>query len=237
MNSFKAACLACITLLFVTACASPRVFGDASQIEVTDLQQLPTPANIGVHRIGPQEVLEIEVLGSELLSGKFLTDGLGRIDYPLTGQLELNGTTPMQAARVVANNLRGEFVLDPQVRVIPQDIDKAVLSVGGEVKKPGNYPAEGGLTLMRAVNLAGGTGEYAKLDEVLIFRNIEGQDYIGVYNLKSIAQGNYADPNVYPNDVVMVGNSPSRRRIEDILQFIPVLSTAVVLIDRVGNRR
>ncbi len=108
--------------------------------------------------------------------------------------------------------------------------------MGGQVDKPGDYPIDENMTLLRAVNTAGGLGEYAKLEETLVFREVGGQRYIGVYNLEAIQQGNYPDPQLYANDVVMVGDSASKRRLETILQFVPVLSTAVILIDRIGRR-
>lgn len=221
--------------LLVAACATNNTYGAAPGSTLTELQQLPEPAVANQNVIGSQKLLLIEVLGSELLSGKYLTDVDGRIDFPLAGKLDLSGRTPIEAARVIEDSLRGRYVLDPQVNVVPDEIEGLTVSVGGQVDKPGSYPAAPGLTLMRAMNLAGGQGEFADLDEVLIFRSVGGKDYIGIYNLEAIQQGNYSDPAIYPNDVIMVGDSPSKRRLERFLEFVPVLSTAVILIDRIGQ--
>ena len=236
MRFFKLTAATCAFALLLVGCASAdRVYGDAAEIAVTDLRQLPSPEYNAYHRIGPQEVLKIEVAGSDFLSGEFLTDKSGRLDFPLIGGLDLAGLTPREASQLIADSLRGQYVLNPQVNVIPDELDAISISVGGQVDKPGSYPATNGLTLLRAVNLAGGQGEYANLEEVLVFREVAGKNYIGVYNLEAIQLGNYSDPALYPNDVVMVGNSPSKRRLETILQFLPVLSTAAILIDRVGR--
>jgi polysaccharide export outer membrane protein len=237
MTIFKNYGFIAAALLVLSGCSStPTTFGAAAGVQVTDLEQLPAKPNAGFYQIGPQEILEITVVGSELLSSKFITDEQGQIDFPLAGRIDLSNQSPAGASRAIASRLRGEYVLDPQVIVIPEGLDEITFSVGGQVDKPGDYPIDENMTLLRAVNTAGGLGEYAKLEETLVFREVGGQRYIGVYNLEAIQQGNYPDPQLYANDVVMVGDSASKRRLETILQFVPVLSTAVILIDRIGRR-
>jgi polysaccharide export outer membrane protein len=227
--------MSCALLLSLSGCAGGQAIGQSSQVEVTDLQSLPEQPVNSYHKIGPQEFLQINVLGSDLLSGKFLTDGSGAIDYPLVGTLRFDGLSPGEAAQVIANSLRGRYVLDPDVRVIPEELDKINFSIGGQVEKPGSFAFEEGLTLLRAINVAGGPSEYAKLNEVLIFREVAGQDYIGVYDVSAIRKGNYVDPKVYPNDVVMVGDSASKRRLETILGVLPAAINALILVDRLGT--
>jgi len=165
----------------------------------------------------------------------YLTDGQGRISFPLVGLLDLGGLAPNEAADLIADILRGNYLLDPQVRVIPDEIPPPTVSVGGEVEKPGEYPVLGRQSLLRVVNQAGGLADYAKLDDVLILRTVNRQRYIGAYNIQAIQRGNYDDPTVYPNDIIIVGDSPNRRRLDGILQFAPLLSTSAILIDRIGR--
>jgi polysaccharide export outer membrane protein len=216
----------------LAACATDRTFGTAAELEITELETLPAPLGEIYHTISQQETLEIYIANAETLSGPYLTDDRGRITFPHIGELDLNGRTPNQAARMIEDGLRGDFMIDPQVRVIPSELPPPSISVGGEVEQPGSYPATGNSTLLRIVNLAGGLTEYAKLNDVLIMRVVDGQNYIGVYNIGAIQRGNYGDPALYPNDIVMVGDSPGRRRIDNILQFAPLLTSSAVIIDR-----
>jgi len=64
---------------------------------------------------------------------------------------------------------------------------------------------------------------------------VSGRRYIGAYNIQAIQRGNYEDPAVYPDDIVVVGDSPNRRRLDSILRFAPLLSTSAILIDRIGS--
>ncbi|MEQ5789345.1 polysaccharide export protein [Erythrobacter sp. NFXS35] len=217
----------------LAACATDRSIGLAPEVQVTELEELPAPRGEISYVVGPQEKLEIEVVGAESLSGTFLTDIDGRLAFPLIGVVELEGRTPSEASTLIADRLRGKFLLDPQVRVIPEEFPVPSVSVGGQVKKPGSYPAVGRQTLLRVVNQAEGLTEYAKEDDVLVLRTVNNQRYIGVYNLRAIQRGNYADPQLFPNDIVMVGDSPERRRIDTLLQLLPpVLTTAAILISQ-----
>ncbi|HAU22252.1 MAG TPA: polysaccharide export protein [Erythrobacter sp.] len=219
------------------ACATDRTFGTAAELEITELEQLPAPLGEIYHTISQQETLDIYIANAETLSGPYLTDDRARITFPLIGELDLYGKTPSEAARMIADGLRGDFMIDPQVRVIPSALPPPSISVGGQVEEPGSYPATGNATLLRIVNLAGGLSEYARLDDVLVMRVVDGQNYIGVYNIGAIQRGNYADPALYPNDIVMVGDSPNRRRLDNFLQFAPIISSAAIIIDRATRSR
>lgn len=222
-------------LLALTSCATDRSFGGAGSVEIADLDSLPEPAGEIFYSIGPQEALEIVVVGAEDLSGTFLTDEKGDLIFPYIGRVNTGNKTPQEAAALISQGLAGRVVRDPQVRVIPEEFPEPSISVGGQVERPGAYPAIGKPTLLRVVNMAQGLDQYAKKDDVLIMRTVEGQRYIGLYNIEAIERGNYEDPPLYPNDIVMVGDSPARRRFDNILQLAPILTSSVILIDRVGR--
>ena len=222
------------TSLMVTACAgTDRTYGAAPGIEIAQLDSLPEPDRMQTYTLGAQEKLEIIVAGAEPLSGSYLTDAQGNLDFPLLGKVAVGGLDPSDAAQLIANGLRDQYLRDPQVRIIPAALPTNTISIGGQVAQPGSYPASDRLTLLRAVNLAGGLGEYAKLDDVLIMRTVEGQRYIGVYNIGAIQRGNYDDPLIYPDDIVMVGDSPARRRVDTIIGLSGLLSSSAVILNQV----
>jgi len=231
----KTACAALALCASLAGCATNRTYGESPTIDIAELEELPPPGIENLYMIGAQESLQIEVVGAERLSGVYLTDGQGRISFPLVGLLDLRGLAPNEAADAIADVLRGSYLLDPQVRVIPNQIPPPTVSVGGMVSEPGEYPILGRQSLLRVVNQAGGLDEYARMDDVLILRTVRGQRYIGAYNIQAIQRGNYSDPTVYPNDIIVVGDSPTRRRIDNILRYVPLLSTSAILIDRIGN--
>ena len=96
-------------------------------------------------------------------------------------------------------------------------------------KSRGLYPVIGKMTLMRAVATAEGTSEFAKLDDIVIFRTVNGQKMAALYNLKAIRRGYYDDPEIFANDVVVVGDSTARRLFKDALQIVPLLTTPLII--------
>ncbi len=181
--------------------------------------------------IGPFDKLIIDVFGIEELSKKEVqTDAGGRISFPLAGIVEAAGRTPAELENIIEERLRGRYVRDPQVTVNLKETVSQVITVDGQVKEPGLYPVIGRMTLMRAVATASGAGEFARLDDVVIFRTVAGRRMAALYNLKAIRRGNYDDPEVYANDVVVVGDSQARRLFKDALQVLPLLTTPIILL-------
>lgn len=180
--------------------------------------------------IGPFDKLVIDVFGIEELSEKEVqTDASGRISFPLAGTVEAAGRTPAEVEAEIESRLRGRYVKDPQVTVNLKETVSQVITVDGQVKEPGLYPVIGRMTLMRAVATAKGVDEFAKLDDVVIFRTVDGQKLAALYNLKAIRRGNYDDPEVFANDVIVVGDSQARRIFKDVLQVLPLLTTPLIV--------
>jgi polysaccharide biosynthesis/export protein len=181
--------------------------------------------------IGPFDKLIIDVFGIEDLSKKEVqTDASGRISFPLAGIIEAAGRTPGEVEDMLEARLRNAYVRDPQVTVNLKETVSQVITIDGQVREPGLYPVIGKMTLMRAVATARGVSEFAKLDDVIIFRVVDGQNMAALYNLKAIRAGQYADPEVFANDVVYVGDSQARRLFKDALQALPTILTPVSLL-------
>ena len=229
-------------LISAFAAALPvRAFADAPHADTTVALQsgseLPPPGRADVvardrpYLIGPFDKLIIDVYGIDDLSKKEVqTDAGGRISFPLAGVIEAAGRTPGELEKIIADRLRERFVRDPQVTVNLKETVSQVVTVDGQVREPGNYPVIGRMTLMRVIATAKGTTEFAKLGQVVVFRTVNGQKMAGVYNLKSIRKGEYADPEVFANDVVVVDDSWRKHFMKDFLQIAPLMATPIILL-------
>ena len=221
--------------ILLASCAGPSVVGGQGVTLVSE-SGLPAPTRIDQlssnrpYLIGPFDKLKIDVFGIEDLSQEVQIDASGRLSLPLIGVLEASGVTPSELATEIENRLRGRYVRDPQVTVNLDETVSQVITVDGQVKKPGLFPVIGRMTLIRAVATAGGTDEFAKLDDVVIFRSVDGAQLAGLYNLGAIRRGNYPDPEVFANDVIVVGDSSGRRLFRDFLQAAPLLTTPLILL-------
>ncbi|PKP88624.1 MAG: polysaccharide export protein [Alphaproteobacteria bacterium HGW-Alphaproteobacteria-17] len=238
--------LTVVAVIAVAGCAkSPGPVAVNPASGVTKLTDLPQPTGVDARQavrstyIGAFTELSVEVFGVSDLKQEILTDGEGKFTYPLIGAVEAAGKTTSEVAAEIEGRLAGRYVLNPRVTVNfkpsqnPLLLQAQAVTIDGQVNRPGQFPLIGKQTLMSAIALAGGTTEFSKLDDVLIFRTVGGQKYVGVYNLTAIRRGNYSDPEIFPQDVVVVGDSPQRRLLDNILKASTLLSTPLVVL---GNQ-
>lgn len=238
-----------VTAAILLACFSMGAAAKPKEAKVTTSSvtilpggELPAPLRsdtVGEHRpylIGPFDKLRIDVFGVEELSNKEVqTDASGRISFPLAGVIDVAGRTPSELEQILTERLRARYIRNPQVTVNLKETVSQVITVDGQVREPGLYPVIGRMTLIRAIATAKGATDYAKLDDVIIFRTVNGQDLAALYNLKAIRNGNYEDPEVFANDVVMVGDSKGRRLFKDALTIFPSLLTPLIILLRGNN--
>lgn len=226
--------------LLCAACAHAVPFTPGPHLTLVPATSLPPPADIDPnsserpYRVGAFDKLGIAVFGMPELTQTVQVDASGRIAVPLVGSLDVRGSTPEQISRQITAQLRGHYVRDPQVTVNVEETVSQMVTVDGEVREPGSYPVVGRMTLMRAVAAARGTTEFARLQDVVVFRTVGDHDMAALYNLQAIRHGMYPDPEIFSNDVIVVGDSPARRMFRDFLQLTPLLSTPLIaLLNRV----
>jgi polysaccharide export outer membrane protein len=237
MMAFRCLGFASAAALLLAGCATTPPLGGGAGITVLDTTVLPTPDGaVGAdgarpYRIGPGDELLIDVLGIETLAArKITTDGNGRISLPMAGVVDANGLTVAEVEVQIARQMRAGYVRNPIVSVNISEARSKRVTVDGQVRRPGQFPVVGRLTLMQAVALAEGAGEFAKLQDVVVFRTIGDQRYVALYNLAAIRRGAYPDPEVFADDVVMVGESTGRRMFQTIVTAATLVASPIVAL-------
>lgn len=221
----------------LAGCASAPPLGGDPGIAVVSASELPPPrAGDGTYGarpylVGPFDKLKIDVFGIDDLSKREIQiDASGRASFPLVGSFEAAGKTPRQIEELLEAALSGRYVRDPQVTVNLEETVSQVVTVDGQVREPGLYPVIGRMTLMQGVATARGLTEFARIDDVVIFREAGGQRYAALYNLGAIRRGAYPDPEIHAGDIVVVGDSNSRRLFRDILAATPLLTAPIIAL-------
>jgi polysaccharide export outer membrane protein len=223
--------------LLLASCASDPVLVGRPNLRIVDQQtELPPPATVDLiaepraYVIGPLDRLSVDVYGVPELSRSVQVDASGRIAMPLVGSIEASGKTPETLGAQIAAQLRNRYVRNPQVTVNLSETVSQVVTVEGSVRTPGLYAVTGRMTLIRAIARAEGTSEFAREDHVVVFRRVNGKDMAALYDLRAIRQGIYPDPEIYANDIVMVGESSARRIFRDLVSVSPLLAAPLVAI-------
>jgi polysaccharide biosynthesis/export protein len=232
-------CAALLLAFSLTGCTHSLVAEGLGGPTVTraEMNELPGPdGQMGAgqgydFQIGPFDKLIIDVLGiKELTERRVTVDGSGNIVLPIAGVIHVRDLSLGEASGEITRLLKKGYVKAPQVSVNLDESVSDFVTVDGEVKQPGNYPILSGMTLMRAVAGAKGASEYAKLREVVIHREVKGQQMIALYDLEAIRRGAYPDPVLYPHDVIVVGDSPGRRLLQTIIGISPLLISPLVAV-------
>lgn len=151
-------------------------------------------------------------------------DNAGNLYLPLIGQVHAAGRTQAELSADVAQAYGQKYLRRPQVAVIVNQTLSNTVSVEGEVVLPGVYPVQPGATLLSALAQARSPSQSAKLDEVLVFRQINGQRMGARFDVVEIRSGRAPDPQVLAGDVIVVGYSRVRGGYRDILQAAPLLN-------------
>jgi polysaccharide export outer membrane protein len=228
--------IAAALILSLAACAKDRAFAPGPNLQLVPSYELPPPEGAVDSQgrpqilIGPFDRIAVKVFRAPDFAGSYEVSGAGTITLPLVGTLRAEGETPDQLGAEIASRLRAEYLLDPQVSVEIERSNSQQVTLEGELKKPGVYPITGQSTLLASIAKAEGTTEYSKLSEVVVFRNVGTKRMAALYDLELIRLGTYPDPRVYGGDVIVVGDSPARRRFHDILTGSTLITTPIIAL-------
>lgn len=180
--------------------------------------------------IGPLDTIQVDVFNVPELSREMQVDASGRISIPLIGPIDARGKTASELAEAIEATLRGRYVRNPDVTVNIKSSVSQVVAIDGQVVEPGLYPVTNQMTLLRAIASAKGLSEFAREDDVVILRTVDGRKMAGLYNIDAIRRGTYDDPAIYANDVVVVGDSPQRRLFRDLVSIAPLLAAPLIAV-------
>lgn len=181
---------------------------------------------IANYKITASDLLEIEVFGVEDLKRTVRVNTAGSISIPLVGMVQVAGLTATEAEALIAARYGADFLQNPQVSVFIKEFTTLRITIDGAVNKPGIYPLTGQITLLRALALAGGGGQLANMEDVLLFRSGGvGPQQVFKYDVKKIRNGELEDPVLIGDDLVVVNRSGARELLKDsvlrdVLDFI-----------------
>ena len=199
---------------------SPGQGLDASGLTAPSAQNLAVPivSLAKDYRVGPNDLLEVEVLDLDKENAKRIVrvNAAGAISLPLIGAIVVAGLTAQQAESHIAGRYSEKYLQDPQVSVFIKEFTTERITVDGAVIKPGIYPLTGQITLLRALALAGGFGQIADSNEVMLFRvNEKGERQVAVFDVDKIRAGKSDDPAIKGDDLIVVQRDANRRLLKD----------------------
>lgn len=107
------------------------------------------------YRIEPGDVVQVYVLQAPELSRDFRVNAAGAIELPFLGKVQAKKKTAGELSKDIADGLRGDYLVDPQVSAIVTQINRRFF-IQGAVRSPGVYHVEGRPSLLELITIAGG---------------------------------------------------------------------------------
>ncbi|MGC9460810.1 polysaccharide biosynthesis/export family protein [Vibrio genomosp. F10] len=148
------------------------------------------------YRLGAGDRIQIHVYGEpELSFNQLFISSNGLFDYPYLGQIKALNKTTQQLKDQISSGLRGDYLIEPKVMVTVLSFRK--IYINGEVKNPGGYEYQPGLTVDKAIALAGGFTERASKRNITVTNDASG----------SLSSKITLDQNVRPGDIITIEES------------------------------
>jgi protein involved in polysaccharide export with SLBB domain len=166
---------------------------------------LDLPAPQEVTTLGPGDVFELHIVGEEKLPTTFTVAPDGTVDLPYVHRVQALGLEPQQlAAQVRTKLVENQILVDPSVSISLKDLNSKRIEILGEVQKPGSLPMVSGMTLLRAISLAGGFSAMANRSRVMIRRRVGTGTKAATVSVEDIMANRIPDPLLQAGDSINI---------------------------------
>ena len=166
----------------------------------------PAKAHDNEFVIGNDDMLAINVWKEPDITRNVPVRSDGKISLPLVGEVQAAGRTPLALEQEISAKLKN-YISEPEVTVIVQQINSQKFNILGMVSKPGSYVLTDSATALDAIALAGGFRDFAKQKSIYILRqNSDGTQTRLPFNYKDVIKGRQPAQNIKlrPGDTIVV---------------------------------
>jgi len=157
------------------------------------------------YRIGPGDVLNIDVCKDPALTRMLSVLPDGKVAYPLIGELAAEGKTVAQLKKEIEGKL-ARYMNDPVVTVEVRQMNSLHIYVLGRVNAPGRSILSSNVNVLQALAIAGGPNAYANRARIRIFRQEGDKTSIIPFDYDDVTAGKNLGSNILlkRGDVVFV---------------------------------
>ncbi len=166
--------LLCLTLVSCgTATSVPDEVVPADVEVSTDVAADDAPFEIrNDYILGQGDTISIQVFDEPDLTLSTAVGTSGSINYSYLGDIRVAGKSPSELERHIAGMLQDGYLVNPSVNVTV--LEYRPFYINGEVRAPGSYPYQPGLTLDKAIALAGGLTDRASTRKMFVTKGQGG---------------------------------------------------------------
>ena len=127
---------------------------DGVEVEIPNLPNI-NDTSLSTYTLGAQDVIEVSVLRHPEVSGQYLINNEGNIQFEFVGDVNVEGKTKDEVKEVLTGLLT-EYIIAPEVTVKVVGYNSKIVYVIGEVARPGKIFMRGDtITVREALMQAG----------------------------------------------------------------------------------
>jgi polysaccharide export outer membrane protein len=158
------------------------------------------------YRIGPGDVLNIEVWKDAALSRLVTVLPDGKISLPLIGEMKAGDRIVADLKKEIESKI-SRYVTDSPLTVEVRQINSLHIYVLGRVNAPGRFALSSNVTVLQALAIAGGPNASANRSQIRIFRERKGMTHMSpLFDYDAVTAGRHLDTNILleRGDVIFV---------------------------------
>lgn len=194
-SKYRCAMMACIVL---------GTFGLSLANAQQGTSKEQTPAD--EYHVGAGDVLQIIVWREPDASmPETVVQADGKISVPLVGEVDAAGLTVEQLQKCLAEKM-DRYIHNPVITVHAKQINSRKVYVMGAVKKEGPLLLLRPMTVLQAINEAGGFTEFAKKKKIYVLRTVDGKEVKMPFDYTEVVKGKNLEQNIslLINDTIVV---------------------------------
>ncbi len=171
------------------------LFGLASAASAQALLRVGDPINVTISGVPANEQSQINNI--------YIVDASGSINLPYINKVKAAGRTPAQLSAEIQEAYRGNKIYThPTITILMQPGARFV-NIGGAVRNPMRVPFTEDMTLLTAINAAGGFNDFADQKHVRLLRGSKAH----IYDVRKFRRDPSKDVALQPGDKVEVPQS------------------------------
>src|SRR4051812_37851308 len=203
MRSMKATPLKAIGFLaiaatFVPAYAAASEANQDAGVAVSGSERADVSPD---YLLGKEDVLDLDVLNFDQLTGPVTVRPDGKISVKLLGDIQAEGRTVTDVQQEITGKMKA-YLPEPHVTLAVKQINSMKVYVMGRVTQPGMFNIGSNVNLLQALAMAKGFTPWAKKSKVVIVRGVSGKR-INV-NFDKVVSGRQDNYLLYPGDTIVV---------------------------------
>lgn len=215
----------------LAACVGPRANLEENPKDfAAPSRSVATQEMAADYQFAPFDRIKVTVYRVPDLSNEYRVEPSGIVSFPLIGTMKVTGLTTAQLSQSLSQSYGERYLVHPNVSVQLIEATGNEVTVEGSVRTPSVISVFGETNLLQAVAKAGGLSDQANSKRVLVFRKIDGEQKVALFNLSEVRAGVADNPAIYGGDIVVVEGSAMKAIYQPLLSTIQAVATFVAVV-------